>query len=173
MPVAAKALRNGGAFDPTRLFGVTTLDVVRASTFISHALGGNPGPKSFKVPVIGVQFGGDEIVQSKQGAGSATTCMAYAGFGFVKALLAARAGETVTEEAYVYLPGIPGDKDIAKRLGVDYFAVKILLGASGAINILDFGELSKNEQKLLEVVLKDLKVNIEDGQAFKASKDTS
>ncbi|KAI0535052.1 malate dehydrogenase [Xylaria digitata] len=186
-PVAAKALRKGGAFDPTHLFGVTSLDVVRASTFISHALGGNPDPGSFKVPVIGghsgttilplyktgtgVQFGGDEIAESKQGAGSATTCMAYAGFRFVKALLSAQAGQTVTEEAYVYLPGIPGGKDIAERLGVDYFAVKILLGASGAAKVLDFGELSENEQKLLEVALKDLKVNIQDGQAFEASKE--
>lgn len=50
-----------------------------------------------------VQFGGDEIVKSKQGASSATTCMAYAGFRFVKGLLAARNGETVTEEAYTFL----------------------------------------------------------------------
>ncbi|KAI0412027.1 malate dehydrogenase [Xylaria grammica] len=201
VPVAAEALKKGGAFDPTRLFGVTSLDVVRASTFISHALGGNADPKSFKVPVIGghsgatilplysqseprvdvdsetlakvihrVQFGGDEIVQSKQGAGSATTCMAYAGFRFVKALLAARAGEAVTEEAYVYLPGVPGGKEIAARLGVDYFAVKIALGASGATKALDFGNISENEQKLLEVALKDLKVNIQDGQAFGVSK---
>lgn len=28
----------------------------------------------------GVQFGGDEIVKAKAGAGSATTCMAYAGY---------------------------------------------------------------------------------------------
>lgn len=30
----------------------------------------------------GVQFGGDEIVKAKAGAGSATTCMAYAGFRY-------------------------------------------------------------------------------------------
>ena len=29
---------------------------------------------------IGVQFGGDEVVQAKDGAGSATLSMAYAGF---------------------------------------------------------------------------------------------
>lgn len=57
VPVAAEALRRGGAFDPTRLFGVTTLDVVRASTFIAHALGDETDPKSFKVPVIGGHSG--------------------------------------------------------------------------------------------------------------------
>ncbi|KAK2611563.1 hypothetical protein N8I77_004896 [Diaporthe amygdali] len=200
VPVAAEALRKEGAFDPTRLFGVTTLDVVRASTFIAHALGGGADPKQFKVPVVGghsggtilplysqsepkvdvdsetlakvihrVQFGGDEIVQSKQAAGSATTCMAYAGFRFVKALLVARAGTPVTEEAYVYLPGVPGGKEIAARLGVDYFAVKIELGPNGAKQALDFGAVSEDEKKLLEVAVKDLKVNIQSGLAFMAA----
>ena len=30
--------------------------------------------------VVGVQFGGDEVVKAKDGAGSATLSMAYAGF---------------------------------------------------------------------------------------------
>lgn len=115
---------------------------------------------------IGVQFGGDEIVQSKKGAGSATTCMAYAGFRFIKALLAAKQGTKVTEEAYVYLPGVPGGKDIAARLGVDYFAVKVELGSNGATKALDFGSLSENEESLLKVAIEDLKVNIQAGQGF-------
>lgn len=57
VPVAAEALRRGGAFDPTRLFGITTLDVVRASTFIAQALGNGTDPKLFKVPVIGGHSG--------------------------------------------------------------------------------------------------------------------
>ncbi|CAG9948265.1 unnamed protein product [Clonostachys rosea f. rosea IK726] len=197
VPVAAEALRQGGAYDPARLFGVTTLDVVRASTFIAHALGGGADPKSFKVPVVGghsgatilplysqavpkisidsaklaqvihrVQFGGDEIVESKKGAGSATTCMAYAGFRFIKALLQAKGGTPVVEEAYVYLPGIHGGEEIAARLGVDYFAVKVELGPDGATKVFDIGSLSDSEEKLLEVALKDLKANIQAGYAF-------
>lgn len=126
VPIAAEALKRHGVFNPRRLFGVTTLDVVRASTFVAHTLE-RPDPQEFKIPVVGghsgatilplisqsqppveltkeqlnavtyrkyadsekhrsrltgegVQFGGDEIVKSKAGAGSATTCMAYAGF---------------------------------------------------------------------------------------------
>ncbi|KAI9150831.1 NACHT and WD domain-containing protein [Paramyrothecium foliicola] len=185
VPVAAEALRIAGVFDPTRLFGVTTLDVVRASTFIAHTLGGDADPKHFKIPVIGghsgatilplysqsvpkvnvddetlagvvhrIQFGGDEIVQSKKGAGSATTCMAYAGFRFIKALLAAKS------------LGVPGGKEIAAKLGVDYFAVKIELGPSGAMKALDIGELSLNEQKLLDTAIGELKVNIKSGRDF-------
>ncbi|PYH75208.1 malate dehydrogenase [Aspergillus vadensis CBS 113365] len=195
VPVAAKTLKRAGVFDPTRLFGVTTLDVVRASTFAAHAT--NTDPKAYKVPVIGghsgatilplysqaqpqvtldeetlaavinrVQFGGDEIVKSKQGAGSATTCMAYAGFRFVKAILAARGGETVTEEAYVYLPGVPGGEEIAAKLGVDYFAVKVEIGKTGASKALSFGGISENESKLLGVAIEGLKKDIATGLAL-------
>ncbi|CAG8363749.1 unnamed protein product [Penicillium salamii] len=197
VPVAAETLRKAGVFEPTRLFGVTTLDVVRASTFAAHALGGKADPKHFKVPVIGghsgatilplysqaepaidlsdeqlapvinrVQFGGDEIVKSKQGAGSATTCMAYAGFRFVKALMAAQNGQSVSEEAYVYLPGVPGGQEIAAQLGVDYFAVKVEIDKNGASKALPIGNLSVSEEKLLEVALSDLKTNISTGVSF-------
>ncbi|CAG7922139.1 unnamed protein product [Penicillium olsonii] len=214
VPVAAETLRKAGVFGPTRLFGVTTLDVVRASTFAAHALGGNADPKHYKVPVIGghsgatilplysqaepavdlsdeelaqvinceipdgicgiyiltawagVQFGGDEIVKSKQGAGSATTCMAYAGFRFVKALVTAQSGLPVSEEAYIYLPGVPGGKEIATQLGVDYFAVKVEIGKNGASKALPLGSLSEAEQKLLGIALSDLKANIAIGVSF-------
>ncbi|KAF5587532.1 malate dehydrogenase NAD-dependent [Fusarium pseudoanthophilum] len=197
VPVAAETLRAAGVFDPTRLFGVTTLDVVRASTFAAHALG-NADPTSIRVPVIGghsgatilplysqaqppidlgtelpnvinrVQFGGDEIVKSKQGAGSATTCMAYAGFTFIKALLTAKAGDPVIEEAYVYLPGISGGKEVATQLQVDYFSVKVKLGRQGALEVLPFGNLSDAEAILLDKAVEELKVNIKTGLSFAA-----
>ncbi|PYI20036.1 malate dehydrogenase [Aspergillus violaceofuscus CBS 115571] len=200
LPIAAEALKRAGCFEPSRLFGVTTLDVVRASTFAAHALGNGANPKDFKVPVIGghsgatilplysqaqppvhlndevlagvinrVQFGGDEIVKSKQGAGSATTCMAYAGFRFIQAILKAKNGESVTEEAYVYLPGIPGGKEIAAELGVDYFAVKVKLGKTGAAKALPIGSISDNETKLLGVAIDELKKNIATALTFMAA----
>ncbi|EMT67958.1 Malate dehydrogenase, glyoxysomal [Fusarium odoratissimum] len=198
--VAAETLRTAGVFEPARLFGVTTLDVVRASTFAAHALGGDAEPTSIKVPVIGghsgatilplysqaqppidlgaelpnvinrVQFGGDEIVKSKQGAGSATTCMAYAGFRFVKALLTASSGTLVIEEAYVYLPGISGGKEISTQLQVDYFSVKVKLGKQGAREVLPIGNLSDDERILLEKAVEELRVNIQTGFSFVAGK---
>ncbi|KAG7417674.1 malate dehydrogenase [Fusarium oxysporum f. sp. rapae] len=200
VPVAAETLHAAGVFDPARLFGVTTLDVVRASTFAAHAIGGDADPTSITVPVIGghsgatilplysqaqppidlgaelpkvinrVQFGGDEIVKSKQGAGSATTCMAYAGFRFVKALLTARSGTPVIEEAYVYLPGISGGKEISTQLQVDYFSVKVKLGEQGAREVLSIGNLSDDESILLEKAVEELRVNIQTGLSFVAGK---
>ncbi|PYI05195.1 malate dehydrogenase [Aspergillus sclerotiicarbonarius CBS 121057] len=197
VPVAAQTLKAAGVFQPTRLFGVTTLDVVRASTFAAQALGPGTDPRVFRVPVIGghsgatilplysqaeppvnldeatlagvinrVQFGGDEIVTSKKGAGSATTCMAYAGFRFIKAVVSALNGEEVTEEAFVYLPGIEGGEEVAAELGVDYFAVRVVLEKTGAVGVLPVGELAEGEKRLLEVATEELNVNIATGLSF-------
>jgi len=113
VPIAAEVLKAAGVFDPKRLFGVTTLDVVRAETFVAEIIG-TANPADLTIPVIGghsgetivplfsqakpsvnipedklaalvkrVQFGGDEVVAAKDGAGSATLSMAYAGYRYV------------------------------------------------------------------------------------------
>jgi len=110
VPIAAEVLKSKGVFNPKKLFGVTTLDVVRAETFVQE-ITGDKDPSKTIIPVIGghsgetivplfsqakpavtipadkldalvnrVQFGGDEVVKAKDGAGSATLSMAYAGF---------------------------------------------------------------------------------------------
>lgn len=108
VPIAAEVLKAKGVFDAKRLFGVTTLDVVRAETFVAEIVG-EKTPSNLTIPVVGghsgetivplfsqagvkipadklealvnrVQFGGDEVVKAKDGAGSATLSMAYAGY---------------------------------------------------------------------------------------------
>ncbi|QYT02714.1 Malate dehydrogenase [Trichoderma simmonsii] len=110
VPISAEVLKAKKVFDPKRLFGVTTLDVVRAETFVAEIVGESQ-PQKLTIPVVGghsgetilplfsaaqpavnipadkydalvnrVQFGGDEVVKAKDGAGSATLSMAYAGF---------------------------------------------------------------------------------------------
>lgn len=56
VPIAAEVLRRAGTFNPSKLFGVTTLDVVRANTFVAEALGLDPA--AVNVPVIGGHAGG-------------------------------------------------------------------------------------------------------------------
>ena len=56
LPIACKVLEQHGVFDSSKVFGVTTLDVVRASTFVAHALG-RRDPKTHRVPVVGGHSG--------------------------------------------------------------------------------------------------------------------
>lgn len=176
VPIAAEVLKAKGVFDPKKLFGVTTLDVVRAETFIQD-ITGEKDPSKTNIPVIGghsgetivplfsqakpavkvpedkldalvhrVQFGGDEVVKAKDGAGSATLSMAYAGYRYVRlpslrndidldsfaerVLKAQRGEKGIVEPTFVYLPGVPGGDAIAKETGCDFFSVPVELGVS-------------------------------------------
>lgn len=37
VPIASEVFQKAGVYDPNRIFGVSTLDVVRANTFIAEA----------------------------------------------------------------------------------------------------------------------------------------
>ncbi|ODV92755.1 hypothetical protein CANCADRAFT_1347 [Tortispora caseinolytica NRRL Y-17796] len=203
VPIAAQVLREAGVFNPRKLFGVTTLDVVRAQTFTAAVVDGDAkqggNPESFKVPVVGghsgdtivpllslaepavtltdaqrealthrIQFGGDEVVQAKNGAGSATLSMAYAGYRFAHALLeAACAGKTSVEPSFVYLPGVPGGEQVKDQVGTDFFAIPVQLGPNGVEKVVSpLDKISNYEKGLLETAIKGLQGNIEKGIAF-------
>ncbi|KAG9242407.1 lactate/malate dehydrogenase [Calycina marina] len=198
VPIAAETLKAAGVFDAKRLFGVTTLDIVRAETFVAE-IAGKASPQELTVPVIGghsgetivplfsqvepkveipedkydalvkrVQFGGDEVVAAKDGAGSATLSMAYAGYRFAEKVLKALNGETgIIEPSYVYLPGVPGGEEIAKETGVDFFSVPIQLGKYGVEKALNpLANITDKEKELLKVAIEGLKGNISKGVTF-------
>lgn len=56
VPIAAEVLTKAGKFNPKKLFGVTTLDVVRAETFV-QAITGTKDPAQTVIPVIGGHSG--------------------------------------------------------------------------------------------------------------------
>lgn len=56
VPIAAEVLKKAGVFDPKKLFGVTTLDVVRAETFVA-SITGEKEPHKLNIPVIGGHSG--------------------------------------------------------------------------------------------------------------------
>jgi malate dehydrogenase len=60
VPIAAEVLKAAGVFDPKRLFGVTTLDVVRAETFVQEWTR-QKNPSETTIPVVG-GHSGDTIV---------------------------------------------------------------------------------------------------------------
>ena len=55
VPIAAEVLKNAGVYNPKKLFGVTTLDVCRANTFVANSMGVDP--KDVDVTVIGGHAG--------------------------------------------------------------------------------------------------------------------
>ncbi|MCJ1481592.1 hypothetical protein MMC06_001751 [Schaereria dolodes] len=198
VPIAAEIMKKAGVFDPKRLFGVTTLDVVRAETFVQD-ITGERDPSKTVIPVIGghsgetivplfslakpvvkipedkldalvsrVQYGGDEVVKAKDGAGSATLSMAYAGFRFAEKVIKAQKGEKgIVEATFIHLSGIPGGETIAKETGTDYFSVPVELGPSGAEQATNpLPLINEYENKLLQACTKGLKGNIEKGIEF-------
>jgi len=188
VPIVREIFKSKGVYNPKRLFGVTTLDVVRASRFVSEIKGTDPADENITVvgghsgvtivPLISqsghtdiagekldalvnrIQFGGDEVVKAKDGAGSATLSMAMAGARFAESLLKASQGEKgVIEPTFVESP-------LYKDQGVDFFASKVELGPEGVEKIHDLGKLTTHEEKLVEAALADLKKNIQKGVDF-------
>ena len=107
---------------------------------------------------VRIQFGGDEVVKAKDGAGSATLSMAYAGARFVHSLLRALAGEKgVSECAFVASPVNPA---------VPFFATRVELGRGGVEKIHGTGALSPYEQKWLDQLVPELKASIAKGTAY-------
>lgn len=55
VPIAVEVLKAAGVYDPKKVIGVTTLDVVRSNTFVAEAKGLDL--KDVDVPVIGGHAG--------------------------------------------------------------------------------------------------------------------
>jgi malate/lactate dehydrogenase len=53
--VQAEQLKARGVYDPKRLFGVTSLDLVRARTFVGSVVGADPA--RIYIPVVGGHAG--------------------------------------------------------------------------------------------------------------------
>ena len=106
-----------------------------------------------------IQFGGDEVVKAKDGAGSATLSMAFAGARFVNSILEAivlkKTG--VTEFTYVNTNVCPG---------VEYFSVEVEFGSEGVAKIHPLPSLNDYEQKLLANAIVELKGSIQKGIDF-------
>lgn len=197
VPIVAEVMKKHGVFNPKKLFGVTTLDVVRAKTFVAEIAGGEP--QKYTIPVIGghsgvtivpllsqtspsveipadkldalvnrIQFGGDEVVKAKDGAGSATLSMAYAGFKMAESIMKAVNGESgIVENTFIHLDGVPGGDAVKSEVkGLSYFSCPVELGPDGVKQAKSYGKVSDYEQKLIDACLPDLEKNIQKGIEF-------
>jgi len=163
---------------------VTTLDVIRAETFVGNLKDLNPA--NLHVPVIGghsgttilpllsqvegvqftdkevaslttrIQNAGTEVVEAKAGGGSATLSMGQAAARFCLSLVQAMRGDNVVEYTYVEV----NSEDAV------FFSHPVRLGKDGIEEILPYGELSDFEQNAKEAMLEGLRGDIKLGVEF-------
>jgi len=185
VPIAAEVLKKAGVYDSKKVFGISTLDVVRAETFIGELR--NLDPSKIKVDVVGghsaetmlpvlsqvagvhltaeeakaltqrIKDAGTVVVNAKDGAGSATLSMAFAGARFAMALVRAFNGEKgIVECAYVPV----------ENMEVAYFALPVELGKEGAVKVHPLPHLDATEQAAYKEIIAPLVQNIETGVTF-------
>jgi len=185
VPIASEIFKKAGKYNPNKIFGVTTLDIVRANTFIANLKGLDPA--DVDCPVIGghagttimplisqctppvefpadalkalterIQDAGTEVVKAKAGAGSATLSMAYAAARFTDSLMKAKSGKEVVECAYI----------ASSVTEAPYFATPIKLGPNGVEANLGLGTLSAFEEEMMKAGLPDLIKQINKGIEF-------
>lgn len=182
--IAAEVLKKRGVYNKARLFGVTTLDVIRSQTFIGELKGKDPADVDITVigghsgvtilpllsQVDGVNFSDDEVssltkriqtagtevVEAKAGGGSATLSMAQAACKFALGLVKGMSGEKSVLCSYV-----EGGSPHAR-----FFAQPVELGPDGVKSVLDYGSLSDFEKQALEAMLETLNGDISKGEEF-------
>ncbi|GLC38629.1 hypothetical protein PLESTB_000454100 [Pleodorina starrii] len=187
VPIAAETLKAMGVYDPKKVIGVTTLDIVRSNTFVAEARGLDM--KDVDVPVIGghagatilpllsqatpavtftdaekaamsekIQNAGTVVVEAKAGKGSATLSMAYAAARMAESTLLGLNGEPNIYECAFVQSEVVAD--------VPFFASKVLLGPHGVAKVMGLGELDAFETAALQAMLPQLKTEIQKGLDF-------
>ncbi|WOH37181.1 malate dehydrogenase [Thalassotalea fonticola] len=184
VPIVAEVFKKAGTYEANRVFGVTTLDVIRSETFIAELKG--LSTSDVKVPVIGghsgttilpllsqvegveftqeeidsltprIQNAGTEVVNAKAGGGSATLSMGAAAARFCMSLVKGLQGEDVID--YAYVEGNTGD--------ATYFAQPVRLGKNGVEEYLPYGALSAYEENAKNEMLATLNADIKEGVDF-------
>lgn len=184
VPIVAEVFKKAGTYDAARVFGITTLDVIRSEAFIAELKGLNIA--EVKIPVIGghsgttilpllsqvkgvtftdeevaaltprIQNAGTEVVNAKAGGGSATLSMGAAAARFCMSLVKGLQGEDVID--YAYVEGTGED--------AQFFAQPVRLGVNGVKEILSYGSLSTFEEKAKADMLATLKADIQEGIDF-------
>ena len=182
--IAAEVLKAAGVYNKNKLFGITTLDIIRAKQFVAetkglasedvcvNVIGGHSGTTILPLlsQVQGVEFteqeivdltdriqnAGTEVVLAKAGGGSATLSMARAAAVFGVNLVKALSGKQgIIQNAYV-----DGGNEVSP-----FFAQPLLLGVNGIERVLPCGELSafeaQKQAEMLAVLHADITLGIE------------
>jgi len=187
VPAMAELYKKKG-LDPHKIVGVTSLDGVRANKFVADIVGVDPADVAVPVigghagvtimPIFSqdkyaktipeedipeldkhVQNAGTDVVNAKNGKGSATLSMAYAGAQLGKAVLAGLAGTPTTEACYLA-------SDVVE--GLPYFTSKVTFGKKGVQKVHGIGKLNKYEKDRLDEAKAALSKEIQSGLDYAA-----
>ncbi|XP_067624884.1 malate dehydrogenase, mitochondrial-like isoform X2 [Eurosta solidaginis] len=185
VPLAAEILKQKKVYDPKRLFGVTTLDLVRSRTFISEIL--NVEPEKVSIPVIGGHSGetimpilsqckptlkldkdkAKQLIKRIQEAGTEVVKAKALDGGTSATLSVAHAVELFTKSL---LLGLNGDcqpiectyvaSDVTECA---FFATPCQIGKNGIEKNLGLPKLDESEEAMLCEAIETLKKNIKTG----------
>lgn len=192
VPIFAEQMKKLGKYDPKKIFGVTTLDIVRAQTFLAEACDMNP--LDLKIPVVGGHAGAsilpvlsqstpsvkDKLTDEQVAAlttriqnGGTEVVLAKAGAGSAT-LSMAKAGAQFVLSLIDAKNGVEGvvecayvESDVVE--GCQWFATPILLGKNGVEKNLGLGELDAFETEKLAEAVAELQPSITEGVEFIAN----
>lgn len=162
IPFVSTILTHFGVFDFRKLFGITTLDLIRAESLFGkkiQVVGGHCQqtilPLISQAPETAIdqkQFrealgmAGNKVVELKKGNGSATLSMAYAASLFIHNLIRALKGDLVAECAFVYDPND----------ACSFFSKPFVLSHKGINSFIPLSNLSAFEREEIERISKTL-----------------
>lgn len=192
VPIASALCKQAGVYNDTRVFGVTTLDVVRANAFVGQALGINP--RRVSVPVVGGHAGqtilpilsacvpqiGPEISMKEKNAlvtriqnAGTEVVEAKAGTGSATLSMAYAAKEFATSclKAMAGEQGIVECAYVASTLfkDVPFFSSPVRLGRDGIAEFVGgewFKRMTPTEKDGLQKMLPELSQSIQKGLDF-------
>lgn len=200
VPIAAAVLRSAGVADPARLFGVTTLDVVRARAFLAGAAG-IADPSAVDVPVVGGHAGATIVPLLSQAwprlvdrlppstVSALTARIQDAGTEVVEAK--GGAGSATLSMAYAaaqfaasVLRAAGGEGGLVECAyvqcddapgGLPFFARRVRLApGSGAVEaILPLGPMTAGEAAAVQGAVPELQASIDKGLEFVAARRTN
>eukprot|EP00656_Telonema_subtile_P002064 TRINITY_DN108_c0_g1_i1.p1 TRINITY_DN108_c0_g1~~TRINITY_DN108_c0_g1_i1.p1 ORF type:complete len:349 (+),score=105.64 TRINITY_DN108_c0_g1_i1:220-1266(+) len=192
VPIFAEQMKKEGCYDPKRIFGVTTLDIVRANTFIAEAAGVDVS--ELNVPVIGGHAGASilplisrstpetkskltqeqvEALTDRIQNGGTEVVKAKAGAGSAT-LSMAKAG---ADFAIALVRAQKGEKGVVQCAYVEsdvvpecqWFSTEVEIGTEGIVKNFGLGEMDEFEKVKLAEAIAELKPSIDEGVAFVAS----
>merc|ERR1712166_70161 len=189
VPIFAEQMKKEGCYDPKKIFGVTTLDIVRANTFVSEAAGLDVS--EFNVPVVGGHAGASilpllsrstpesksKLTQEQVEAlthriqnGGTEVVLAKAGAGSAT-LSMAKAG---ADFAIALVRAKNGEKGIVQCAYVEsdvvpecqWFSTEVEIGSEGIVKNFGLGEMDDYEKQKLAEAIEELKPSITEGVDF-------